>query len=197
MQNDNISSYLAYREEVEGDYPTPVSLVSPLNRRSDDETKTKQEEGTLSLQTLLESELITCGEVHKLWAMVKVTSAPKKIAKVIHIDFVVAIDRSSSMKMNNKLAFVQATLEFMISQLNESHRFCLITFNHEVTDITQGLLVMTEENKAKVRQCLKNIKAEGSTNISEALFTAISTLKERKHPESNRISTVMLFTGSL
>lgn len=105
---------------------------------------------------------------------------------------------SSSMKMNSKLAFVKATIEYFIGQLTEHHRFCLIKFNQEVNLVTNGLLTMTPENKNLILQLLRDdIRAEGSTNISDALFTAIGILKNRKEDEQSRISSVMLFTDGL
>ncbi len=158
---------------------------------------------------------------------------------VQQIDFVVVIDHSSSMRMDNKLAFVQATIEYLISKLDESHRFCLIQvfnrssllfdnqilssfisvhlfltvvsfslevssylshcpqFNQEVELVTEGLMVMNRQNQEKVVQLLHNVKPEGSTNISDALFCAIELLKKRSPDEHNRISSIMLFTGKI
>lgn len=101
------------------------------------------------------------------------------------------------MAMDGKLAFVQATIEYMIGKLSEEHRFCLIEFNHEVNMVTNGLLRMTPENKNTVLTLLTNLKPEGSTNISDALFTSIELLKNRSVNEQLRISSVMLFTDGL
>jgi Mg-chelatase subunit ChlD len=79
------------------------------------------------------------------------------VKTVTQVDFVVVIDHSASMKMNNKLAFVQATIEYLISKLNEAHRFCLIKFNQDVSLVTNGLLPMTNDNKEKVRALLHGI----------------------------------------
>jgi Mg-chelatase subunit ChlD len=77
------------------------------------------------------------------------------------IDFVIVIDHSASMRLSHKLAFVQATIEYLISKLNEAHRFCLIKFNQEVSMVTNGLLAMTTENKQKSRSLLHDIKPQG------------------------------------
>lgn len=99
------------------------------------------------------------------------------------------------MRLSHKLAFVQATIEYLISKLTEAHRFCLIKFNQEVSMVTNGLLPMTPENKQKTRSLLHDIKPQGTTNISDALFTALGVLSNR--PDKNRISTIMLFTDGL
>lgn len=160
--------------------------------------KKKQEPGqALSLTTFLESSELAAGSVHKLWGMIRLDTSYNNSSVVTNIDFIVVIDHSSSMKMNSKLAFVQATIEYLITQLTEAHRFCLIQFNQDVDVVTNGLVSMTAENKKLVLGLLRGIKAEGSTNISEALFTAIGILNQRKLQEQSRLSSVMLFTGIL
>jgi Mg-chelatase subunit ChlD len=155
-------------------------------------------QNTLSFQTTLEATQAACNTVHKIWAMVELNAIqPCKLIPKIPLDFVIVIDHSSSMRTNNKIAFVQATIEYMISKLEADSRFCLIKFNHEVSFVTSGLLQMTPENKSKVLELLKEIKPEGSTNISDSLFAAINLLKSRELSEQNRISSVMLFTGNL
>eukprot|EP01114_Cavostelium_apophysatum_P017474 TRINITY_DN5198_c0_g1_i5.p1 TRINITY_DN5198_c0_g1~~TRINITY_DN5198_c0_g1_i5.p1 ORF type:complete len:573 (+),score=118.31 TRINITY_DN5198_c0_g1_i5:213-1931(+) len=162
----------------------------------------------LSLSTTLEAPAFRYGTVHKLWGMVNLDAVSSQHSSNpflsqnssqsrLEIDFVVVIDHSSSMRTNYKLAFVQATIEYLISQLDSHHRFCLIEFNHEVNVVTDGLVVMSTENKRAVVEKLRNVKAEGSTNISDALFRAIDILKNRWPSEHSRISTVMLFTDGL
>ena len=105
------------------------------------------------------------------------------------------IDHSSSMKFDNKLAFVLASIEFCLSQLEEHHRFSLILFNHQVTQLTNGLLPMTPENKEYVLSKLKEVVATGSTNIGDALITALDVLNSRT--DSTIQASVMLFSDGL
>lgn len=157
-------------------------------------------ESTLSASAIIEQEELACNQIYKVWGMLKLNSTLLRSFQNLKppmMDFVVVIDHSSSMAMDNKLAFVQATIQYMVSRLTEEHRFCLIEFNHEVHMVTNGLLRMTAENKSKVLTLLTNLKPEGSTNISDALFTAIELLKNRSINEQQRISSVMLFTDGL
>lgn len=185
------STHSYYTEESE-----PASL-STSNRRLKNSNGSIQ---TLSISTLTESRELASGNIHKIWCSVQIEALKKKEPQQktqTHIDFIVVIDHSSSMRMNNKLAFVKATIQYLVEQLSESHRFCLIEFNHEVNMVTEGLLAMNDDNKKVVLENLKRIRPEGSTNISEALFTAINILKQRPSNESARISSVMLFTDGL
>jgi hypothetical protein len=153
---------------------------------------------TLRLTAESEAKQLPYGSIHKIWCMVQLDATRKlslDMGKKLPIDFIVAIDHSSSMRMNDKLAYVKATIQYFIEQLSDTHRFCLIEFNHEVNKVTDGLLEMNETNKKLVLENLKKITPEGSTNISDALITAINILKDRPGTESSRISSVMLFTG--
>eukprot|EP01119_Soliformovum_irregulare_P018386 TRINITY_DN5619_c0_g1_i1.p1 TRINITY_DN5619_c0_g1~~TRINITY_DN5619_c0_g1_i1.p1 ORF type:complete len:528 (-),score=79.81 TRINITY_DN5619_c0_g1_i1:829-2412(-) len=153
----------------------------------------------IKASAIIEADELDCASVHKIWCMIHLDTAVQssKLNVVTQVDFVVVIDHSSSMSLNRKLAFVKATIQFFISKLTEAHRFCLIEFNHDIHMVTDGLLVMNEANKQKVLTALKEIRPEGSTNISGALFTAVNVIRNRCTSESSRISTVMLFTDGL
>jgi len=100
------------------------------------------------------------------------------------------------MRVNSKLAFVQATIEYLLSVLDENQTFSLVTFNHEV-EVLATLLPCVEENKVKIMSLVRGLQASGSTNISGALFESTKILNSRGTSEENRISTVMLFTDGL
>jgi len=167
-------------------------------------------EGALHLYTEMEAPELTSNAVHKFWGMIRLESegfsSPKPTALHdsleapsggVSMDFVVMIDRSSSMNQDNKMAFVQATIEYMISLLGPQHRFCLLTFNQEANMVTEGLMEMNAENKKTVLSLLKEIRAEGSTNIGEALTTGITVLNSREGRHVDNLSTIMLFTDGL
>jgi len=103
------------------------------------------------------------------------------------------VDISSSMKEQRKLAFVQAAIEYLVNQLTENHRFALLTFNEEA-QVLCGLTPMTQSNKTACLGLLRTMKAEGSTNISAALFKGVEMLQSRK--EQN-LSFVFLLTDGL
>ncbi len=158
-----------------------VEPVKPLVTAGPSDNTTPTEEAadplpipraTLSFAAVSEAENLPWGSVHKLWSMLHILKVllalltlasidavdrTKLVKTVTYIDFVIVIDHSASMKMNNKLAFVQATIEYLISKLSDHHRFCLIKFNQDVALVTNGLLPMTPENKTKVRTLLHGI----------------------------------------
>lgn len=164
-----------------------------LGKLLEDDEDTKD---IVKMKVEMESNQKSFGSVHKIWGMIKLEASLLRHVS-IGMDFVVVIDHSSSMRLDQKLAFVKASIQFFISKLSKQHRFCLIEFNHEVNIVTNGLLEMTKENKSRVLNCLHDIKPEGSTNISDALFLALDVLKERTEGEVLRISSIMLFTDGL
>jgi len=166
----------------------------------------------ISANSLLELTELNCNLVHKLWGMIRLDISEKKridssmqslggtlsaSSSSVPIDFVFVLDHSSSMRAENKLDFVKATIEYLISQMNVLHRLCLIEFNQTVNLVTNGLLPMSNENKQWLLSFLRKIKPEGSTNLSDALFTAVGVLKSRKEYEKPKCSTVLLFTDGL
>lgn len=150
----------------------------------------------LSLETQLEHGSLRYNSIHKTWGVVTLRSSSHPCRSSPPADFVIAIDISASMRVNSKLAFVQATIEYLLSVLDENQTFSLVTFNHEV-EVLATLLPCVEENKEKIMTLVHGLQATGSTNISGALFESTKILNSRGVAEENRISTVMLFTDGL
>jgi len=100
------------------------------------------------------------------------------------------------MRVDAKLSFVQATIQYLLSVLDENQTFSLVTFNHEVQVLT-SLLPCTKENKRAIMSMVEGLQATGSTNISGALFESTKILNSRGLAEENRISTLMLFSDGL
>mmetsp|Transcript_11783 Transcript_11783/g.12955 ORF Transcript_11783/g.12955 Transcript_11783/m.12955 type:complete len:379 (+) Transcript_11783:109-1245(+) len=151
----------------------------------------------LRLSTLCEMQNLSYNETHKCWAMLTLQTDPvgKRPKRNNFVDFVVCIDLSASMKTQSKLAFVQASIEYLLDRLDERHRFSLVIFNHVVQQVTD-LISCTQHNKEVIKRHLRGLTPNGSTNISGALFKAIEILN-RRGDTSGRIASVMLFTDGL
>lgn len=162
------------------------------------EVPVKSMSNVVSLKYDIEAHELTYDKIHKINFMAQIsTNEILGLESKIPMDFVITIDNSSSMRLEQKLKFVKATIEFIVSKLNENHRLCLVIFNHDVEILTEGLLEMNSENKKKVLLLLNSIQSSGSTNISEALITSLSILENRESLESDRLSSVMLLTDGL
>lgn len=130
------------------------------------------------------------------------TVSSKNANKPYHpsCDFVLVIDISGSMNAEHKLAYVKATIAFLVNELEENHRIAIITFNAEVQTLTElidannPLIPLTKENKKKIMTLVDEVVAEGATNIADALTAAFAILKSRKNPDNNRISSILFLT---
>lgn len=202
LKRNQMNSFYNTTEQRCSSYSEDLCDSSKMKSNFKNETSEKQNStnsGMLTISTIGESDSFSFGTAPKMWSMVKINALDRKkiSSKEIPMDFVVVIDHSSSMKTNKKLAFVQATIEYLIYNLNCIHRFCLIKFNQEVNLVTNGLIEMTSENKKKILILLHEIKPQGQTNISDALFTSVGILSNRHPDEQNRVSTIMIFTDGL
>src|SRR5688572_27414530 len=122
---DETASYKSYRITTADSYvhkehqDSLISYSHPKHSLSSEQSSNSLPK-TLSLQATPASTSLSCGTVHKLWSMIRLDALDrtKYSDHVTNIDFVVVIDHSASMKNNNKLAFVQATIEYLINNLN-------------------------------------------------------------------------------
>jgi hypothetical protein len=153
----------------------------------------------LELSTIIEKSSARFDSTHKIWGMMtlKANLTPNSERSYVNnVDFVVVVDISASMLIDEKLAFVQSSIHHLLDLLNENHRFALVVFNHEVS-VVSNLVNCTDENKEYIKDVLKKIQASGSTNISDALVTGLELLTGRDELSKNRISTLMLITDGL
>jgi hypothetical protein len=150
----------------------------------------------LSMDTFLERQTFTYNSVHNFWALVSLKSQSALLGTGLSVDFVVIIDISASMNLECKLAYVKATIQYLLIKLTENHRFTLIVFNHNVQTLVE-LATMTNENKQRILEILTALEASGSTNMAEALLRGIDILQRRPAHEQSRLSTIMLFTDGL
>lgn len=106
------------------------------------------------------------------------------------MDLILAIDTSGSMS-GTKIKLVKETLNFLVEELKEIDRLCLIEFNNEMRVLT-GLSSMNKKNKTHFKKVIKRINAGGSTNIKAAIDQAMKIICDRK--ETNELTSIMLLS---
>ncbi len=102
-------------------------------------------------------------------------AAPQLEAKkdeVVQKDYVFVLDVSGSMK-GSKAAQAKEALSKILDSLNSGDRFNVIIFSTQVTPYADKLVALDERPKAQ--QWVQDFRVDGSTNINEALLTAINT----------------------
>ncbi len=88
-------------------------------------------------------------------------------------DLTFVLDVSGSMS-GRKIEQAKAAGQALLASLQPRDRFRLIDFSTDVRAYRDGWVTATAENLRGARQYLDALKAEGSTNISEALRVALS-----------------------
>ena len=92
---------------------------------------------------------------------------------VINKVFTLIIDRSGSM-LGTKIEQARDAANFIVNNLNEGDLFNIVDFSSGVTSFRNEHVLFTPENRDAALNYIDLISASGSTNISEALTTAIS-----------------------
>ncbi|XP_054831938.1 inter-alpha-trypsin inhibitor heavy chain H4 isoform X2 [Eublepharis macularius] len=111
-------------------------------------------------------------------------------------NIVFVIDKSGSMS-GNKIKQTKEALQKILKDLNPEDHFNLILFSENVAEWKPSLLPATEENVELAKQYVGTIRAQGATDISGALTTAIHALDKATTDEllpEQSISMIILLT---
>ena len=95
------------------------------------------------------------------------------------------LDRSGSMRSDDKIDQARAALKYCVESLNPDDRFEIITFATGVTAFGDGLQPAGKDQVARARKFISDIEASGGTDIDSALQLA---LKARKRSAPNYIA---------
>jgi len=107
-------------------------------------------------------------------------------------DIIFVLDVSGSMQDDGKLEKARPALNFGIKSLERGDRFNVISFSGEERLLETGLLEATDANKAKGVQFVNELKANGGTNINDALSAALGQFDGSERPKM-----VVLLTDGL
>jgi Mg-chelatase subunit ChlD len=121
------------------------------------------------------------------------TAAEFPLNQRVGIDLICAIDISGSMLFDDKLLLVKRTLQFVVTQLRETDRLCIITFDHKTTKL-MPLTVMNDWGRAYAITVIGGLKTNGSTNIVEGLRTAL-TVAAKRNFENYTLDIILLSDG--
>src|SRR5262249_36934479 len=99
-------------------------------------------------------------------------------------DVLFVIDVSGSMN-GSKIAQAKEALRFGLTHtLGEQDRFNVISFSSGVNPMQPGLIQATPPNIARAVEFVDKLKAEGGTNINDALITAMSMFEAGPRPKN-------------
>lgn len=123
------------------------------------------------------------------FAMITITP-PAAGARTTPRDLTFVLDVSGSMS-GRKLEQAKAAGRALLESLHSTDRFRLIDFSTDVRNFREGWTTASSENLREARRYLDALNAEGSTNISEALRTALESSSANN---SERLPLVVFVT---
>ncbi|MCO6510364.1 MAG: VWA domain-containing protein [Aridibacter famidurans] len=98
-------------------------------------------------------------------------------------DVIFVLDTSGSMQDDGKLEKARPALNFGIRSLNQGDRFNVISFSGEDHVMETRLLDATEANKRRGVDFVADLKANGGTNINDALQAALGQFDGSERPK--------------
>src|SRR5215472_6609121 len=90
-------------------------------------------------------------------------------------DIIFVLDTSGSMS-GEKIDKAKSALRFGVDSLFDDDRFNIVSFSGEEHLMATGLVPATKEGKQKGRAFIEHLRAEGGTNINDAVVTALKQL---------------------
>ncbi len=88
-------------------------------------------------------------------------------------DVVYVLDTSGSMAQDDKIGAARKALEYGVRVLNDKDRFNIIAFSGATRPFRDGLMPANGELKDAASKWISGLKAQGGTNIEEALQEAL------------------------
>ncbi|KAL8110307.1 hypothetical protein AgCh_026146 [Apium graveolens] len=109
------------------------------------------------------------------------------------LDLVTVLDVSGSMK-GDRLEKLKKAMQFMIKKLSPIDRLSIITFGTEAHKVC-GLRVVNETSQEEIINLVTQIKAEGWTNITDGLQTALKVLDGRTYKDGRSVGIMLMSDG--
>jgi uncharacterized protein YegL len=98
-------------------------------------------------------------------------------------EIIFVLDKSGSM-CGNKISQLKTAFKEIVNQLHTNDTFNIITFDSYITNYKTGLIGASSVNKSQAVSFINEIQASGSTNINDAMETALDMfiISETKMP---------------
>lgn len=106
------------------------------------------------------------------------------------VDWTFVLDKSGSMS-DGKLQTLSEGVSQVIGKMSPSDRFRIVTFNNKAEDFTKGYINATPENVQSVLANMKNIYADGGTDLYAGLKLGLRKIDDK------RTSTIILVTDGV
>lgn len=123
--------------------------------------------------------------------LASIVHAPETDGGTLPRDMVFVLDRSGSMGAE-KMEQARESLREVLLTLRPDDRYALITFDHQVGTLTEGLVQADTTNVRATRDQLTRVHSGGSTDLYAAIEAALATIDDTA--TSGRVPLVVLLT---
>jgi len=178
---DDVRSSFELRYPARGEFGRAFSPTHDLRSEQSGSQRTVRTDGVHSVvSVLLPVRAGSSASVHVLthategedgFAMITIVP-PAAVRGSTPRDVTFVLDVSGSMR-GTKLEQAKAAGRALLASLNASDRFRVIAFSTDVRDFRDGWSAATPDHIRSAQQYLRDLSAEGSTNISGALEEAL------------------------
>ncbi|RUS89511.1 hypothetical protein EGW08_002744 [Elysia chlorotica] len=117
--------------------------------------------------------------------------APDSVQLTLPKDIIFVLDVSGSM-YGSKIEQLRVALKTILSDLKPQDRFNIITFSSSTSKWKEGLVDVDESSISTAQEYVKGMRANGMTNINDALLTALSEMKGRH--DNERVGMIFFLT---
>ena len=129
----------------------------------------------------------------KLTPLVITLKCPDIDKKIKNVDLICVVDISGSM-YGTKLELVKQSLEYLVSLMDETDNFALVTFD-DTSYLINNFTQMTEDNKSKIIKKIENLTDKGGTNITSGLEKGLSLFTQNYSSGEQVASMILLSDG--
>jgi Ca-activated chloride channel family protein len=112
-------------------------------------------------------------------------------AQIRPTDMVIILDRSGSMQAEKKIDFAKAAIHDVLAQLTPNDRFALVSFSDNAI-VHSPIVAINPANRENLNRIVDTIPADGSTNMSDGLQSALKLLSD-KH-DNERVKKALLLS---
>ncbi|MBK7335878.1 MAG: VWA domain-containing protein [Saprospirales bacterium] len=142
--------------------------------------------GVFGMSTLLPDTLADCDEHGNGFLTLVIEPESNPGVDVIEKNFILVIDRSGSMS-GNKMVQARDAASFIVQHLNPGDFFNIVAFDNDISTFSPILIPFSSSSQTNAPSFISAQNANGTTNISGALTTAIGQFSSVNPDKANII----------
>jgi Ca-activated chloride channel family protein len=154
--------------------PTPEPVLEPV-------LVAQADSGVLHLEAGLDHAALMEGSTQERLLVVTVSADQMEGGERAPINVAVVVDRSGSMRQQDRMGFAHQAAEDLVSALQDDDRFALVSFASNAQLVVPSTPV---HNPGALYSAIRSIQPAGSTNLHEGLRMGQLQVRANATPES-------------